>query len=187
MGMESQTETVYPSTYGTIRYVLTPYTEEGCAAEERSVSVLSFKPIEDVTKDTTVCDGDAAVLQVYATETGHSYTWSHFADFSDTISLGKNITITPTEETTYHVKTVNGKCEKAMEQTIHIATHPAIELEKELHAVTCLGVGGSGDYTYDFGKGFSTDNKLQYAMPGAIRLSSFPPSYAFMKYSSALS
>ncbi len=167
MGMESQTETVYPSTYGTIRYVLTPYTEEGCAAEERSVSVLSFKPIEDVTKDTTVCDGDAAVLQVYATETGHSYTWSHFADFSDTISLGKNITITPTEETTYHVKDVNGKCEKVMEQTIHIATHPAIELEKELHAVTCLGVGGSGDYTYDFGKGFSTDNKLQYAMPGA--------------------
>lgn len=163
--MESDSETVYPSSDGETRYVLTPYTEEGCPGEEQSVSVITFKPIEEMTKDTIICDGEPAILQVFAAEAGHSYTWSHSADITDTIGNGNRIQITPTEDATYYVKAVNGKCEKTMEQTIHIASIPTIELEKDIHSVTCTAIGGFGEYLYDFGKGFSTENILEHTMP----------------------
>lgn len=163
--MESNSLYDYPN--DNIRYDLIARTEEGCPADTLSLSVHVTKPLECLITDTTVCENDPVFLHICDSESDVQYIWSQSEDFSDTISIGNRVKITPTEDTDYFVKVVNGKCVDTFQQTVHVVPHPSIELEMDGCSLVCSGVGGIGDYLYDLGSGFSKNNRLDFVIPSA--------------------
>ncbi len=161
--MEAGSEYNYP--YDDFRYDLIARTEEGCYADTLSLTIRVSQPMEFTLADTTVCEGETVQLRVHATEPETRYVWSASVDFSDTLGFGDRISVSPTADAEYYVKAVNGKCEKTSQLAVHIAPNPSIELETEGRSAICNGVGGSGDYLYDLGDGFSSVNKLDFVVP----------------------
>lgn len=161
--MEAGSEYNYP--YDDFRYELIARTEEGCYADTLSLTIHVSQPVECVVADTTVCVGESAQLRVRSLGQGTRFTWSSSADFSDTLGVGDRVTVTPEEDADYYVKVTEGKCVDTLRQTVHVASLPSIELEMEGRTATCSGVGGSGNYLYDLGEGFSSVDRLDYVMP----------------------
>lgn len=161
--MEAGSEYNYP--YEDFRYDLIARTEEGCYADTLSLTIHVSQPLEITVADTTVCEGETAQLRVRATGSETRYVWSASALFSDTLGVGDGISVTPTADAEYYVKAVRGKCETISQQTVHVVPNPSIELDTEGRSAICNGVGGSGDYLYDLGEGFSSVNKLDFVVP----------------------
>lgn len=161
--MTAASEYVYP--HGDIRCDLIPHTDEGCLADTLSLYVVVSQPVEYVIADTTVCEGEPALLRLRASEQEEMLAWSTSPDLSDTVGVGDRVTVSPNEDSDYYVRVKNGKCVDTLMQTVHVVPLPSIELETEGRAAICSGVGGSGNYLYDLGSGFSTVNKLDYVVP----------------------
>ncbi|MBR2261080.1 MAG: T9SS type B sorting domain-containing protein, partial [Paludibacteraceae bacterium] len=150
----------------TTYYTLTPRTEKGCIGEKKGITIYVSEPIEITTKDTTVCTGEKAVLHVDKESSKEQYIWSISPEFTDTIATGNNQRVHPEETTTYYVKAINGKCEKELEQTVYIAPRPSILVsQEEARTIHLEGVGGTGDYWYDYGSGYEQTNEIAHAVP----------------------
>ena len=150
----------------TTYYTLTPRTEKGCIGEKKGITIYVSEPIEITTKDTTVCTGEKAVLHVDKESSKEQYIWSTSPEFTDTIATGNNQMVHPEETTTYYVKAINGKCEKELEQTVYIAPQPSILVsQEEARTIHLEGVGGTGDYWYDYGSGYEQTNEIAHAVP----------------------
>ena len=150
----------------TTYYTLTPRTEKGCIGEKKGITIYVSEPIEITTKDTTVCTGEKAVLHVDKESSKEQYIWSTSPEFTDTIATSNNQMVHPEETTTYYVKAINGKCEKELEQTVYIAPRPSILVsQEEARTIHLEGVGGTGDYWYDYGSGYEQTNEIAHAVP----------------------
>lgn len=161
--MTAASEYVYP--HGDIRCDLIAHTDGGCFSDTLSLYVVVSQPVEYVIADTTVCEGEPALLRLRTSEQEEMLAWSTSPDLSDTVGVGDRVTVSPNEDSDYYVRVKNGKCVDTLMQTVHVVPLPSIELETEGRAAICSGVGGSGNYLYDLGSGFSTVNKLDYVVP----------------------
>ena len=150
----------------TTYYTLTPRTGKGCLGETKAITIYVSEPIEITTKDTTVCTGEKALLRVNNESSKEQYIWSTSPEFIDTIAVGNNQMVLPKETTTYYVKAINGKCEKELEQTVYMAPRPSVIIHQDdARTILLEGVGGAGDYWYDYGSGFEQTNEIAHAVP----------------------
>ena len=164
MYMTAQSQQFQPNV--TTRYTLTPKTIEGCLGQPQSISVHVSEPVGATVSDTTVCIGQNAPLNVTGESKHEHYIWSSSSDFSDTIAVGNKHVVLPDETTTYYVRATNGKCIKDLEKTIVVAPIPSVEANQEnAQTITLTGVGGTGQYMFDFGNGFDYKNTIDDVIP----------------------
>ena len=164
MYMTAQSQQFQPNV--TTRYTLTPKTIEGCLGRPQSISVHVSEPVGATVSDTTVCIGQNAPLNVTGESKHEHYIWSSSSDFSDTIAVGNKHVVLPDETTTYYVRATNGKCIKDLEKTIVVAPIPSVEANQEnAQTITLTGVGGTGQYMFDFGNGFDYKNTIDDVIP----------------------
>lgn len=157
------------------KYRLTTYTQFGCPAGEKTISIHVDSKIAANVYDTTICLGEVAYLQTFPATGGYKYLWSVNPDFSDTLSAEGKVELTPTETNTYHLKIRNGLCQEEKVSTIQVAPLPNISSYEYIgfRTISFTAEGGTGNYQYDFGFGFKDSNtfeKILYSKDYHIRV-----------------
>jgi gliding motility-associated-like protein len=119
-------------------YTLTFISSAGCGVQTRTIDIQVLDaPVVDLIDDAVICLGDEIQLNLDSDD-GTSYSWTSSTDpaFSST---DPNLTVSPTETTTYTLVATSGSACPAFEGsvTITVATQPSLMIDAP--EVICLG------------------------------------------------
>ncbi len=147
------TPTIKVSPPDTTEYFVTVTNQYGCSATD-SVMVYIFptpNPLINSGTDTTICDGDCAVLSI---DTGNNILWNT----GDTVA---SITVCPDTDSMYYV-TVTNEYNCSGSDTIMVYVQPLPDADAGSDQMICLGdcvtltASGGTSYIWDHGDSTAT-------------------------------
>lgn len=147
------------------KYRMTAQTEFGCKVVASPVIVhFSTAIATKLGSDTTLCEGEPFDIS-FITNNVYQYEWAKDSEFTQRIPHEEMQSFTPTQTETYYLRIRNGCCKK--EQPFHLEVVPMPQIvQTELvgyHSIRVEAVGGTGNYSYNFGQGFSESDVFENA------------------------
>lgn len=149
----------------TINYNIHGFTSVFCNTNYITKTIYVEKPISlDPPTDTTLCEGGKVSLTVDANK-GYHYVWT-IED--DTISTNYRMTYEENEPVNVQLEASRNGCKETYNVAINVVPTPRIVSVEESGAnkFEFVAEGGTGNYMFDFGKGYQSSPILDPATYG---------------------
>lgn len=140
-------------------------TPSGCAIKPAQKAIFVDKAVVvDVPADTTLCEGGSVKLSVNSNN-GYRYTWTIN---DDTVSTSSKLEYDEDEAVIVKLEALSKICKNSYDIAINVVPTPYIVSVEESgkNAFEILVEGGSGNYQYNFGKGYQSSSTLSPATYG---------------------